>query len=291
MKRIICRSIAIVLIACAVFSCMCACAKKEKSIDIDMAQVVEANNTENLLLQYGSVTCAYSQDGQEINLMYVDNELYYYQDNLGNKSIYGDDFEFTYENGKYYGTLICDGSYNTQLKNILMSEDTTKEKVESAKDNGNEITVITTLNEEQTAALAEDTETEYQEGDTLKLTYRLDSNTRALLALSKELVHTDGSATDNGTLKVTYGEERIEDAGEMLERSKPENDLRTLTVVLDPNTENEQAYFRTVRKGDMFELVVPDGYQVYEDEECTVPYEFSEESDTNAHVLLYAKRQ
>ncbi|MDD6488276.1 MAG: hypothetical protein PUG48_00460 [Clostridia bacterium] len=76
----------------------------------------------------------------------------------------------------------------------------------------------------------------------------------------------------------------------MLERSKPENDLRTLTVVLDPNTKNEQTYFKTVRKGDMFGFVVPDGYQVYEDEKCTVLHQFSETPDTNAHVLLYAKK-
>lgn len=291
MKRSIYRIISVALIACTAFFCMCACEKKEKSIEIDMAQVAEANNTENLLMQYGSFTYVNSKNGQEANLMYVDNELYYYQDNLGNKSIYGDDFEFTYENGKYYGTLICDGDYNKKLKNILMSEDTAEEKVESAKDNDNEITVITTLNEEQTAALAEDMGTEYQKGDTLRLTYRLNSSTLALLALSKELVHTDGSASNTETITVTYGEERIDDAQEMLERSKPENDLRTLTVVLDPNTENEQTYFRTVRKGDMFEVVVPDGYQVYEDEECTIPYEFSEASDTNAHMLLYAKGQ
>lgn len=255
-----------------------------------MAKAVEANNTDNLLQQYGSFVCTYSRKGQETALIYVDSEIYYYRDNLGNKSITVDDFQFFYEDGKYYGSLICDGSYNTLLKNIMMSEDTVEEKVESAIDDGNEITVVTTLNEEQTTALAESSEIKYQEGDTLKRMYHLDSKTLALLALSEELVHTDGSSSDAGTIKVTYGEERIDEAEEMLERSKPENDLHTLTVVLDPNTENEQTYFKTVRKGDMFGFVVPDGYQVYEDEECTILHKFSETPDTNSHVLLYAKK-
>ena len=290
MKRNICRIISIALTACTVSFCMCACGNKEKNIEIDMAKMVEANNTENLLSQYGSFTYIYSQDGQEISLMYVDNELYYYRDNLGNKSITGDDFQFSYEDGKYYGTLICDGNYNTWLENILMSEDATKEKVESAIDDGNEITLITTLDEEQTAALMEEAAIEYQEGDTLKLEYHLDSKTLALLTSSEELVHTDGSATDMGTIKITYGGNRIDEAQEMFERSTPENDLRTLTIVLDPNTENEQTFFKRVRKGDMFGVVVPEGYQVYEDEECTILHEFSETPDTNAHVLLFAKK-
>lgn len=187
MKRIVCRIILVVLTVCAVFFCMCACGKNEKNIKIDMAKVVEANNTDNLLQQYGSFIYTYNQDGQETSLIYVDSELYYYRDNLGNKSITGDDFQFFYENGKYYGSLICDGNYNTWLENIMMSEDTVKEKVESAIDDGNEITVVTTMNEEQTAALTESAEIGYQKGDTIKIMYHLDSKTLSLFLHQRNL--------------------------------------------------------------------------------------------------------
>lgn len=289
MKNTIFRIFSIGLAAGIISICMCSCKNKEKSIEIDLAKVVEANNTDRLLALYGSFSDVQRIDGEETVFIYVDNEIDYYRYADGYKSVSGDDFQFICEDGKYYGYLLCDGNYKDKRANIQMSDSTLDEKVVSAIDNGRQITVLTTLGEDQTIALLADLEAEYLPGDTMRLQYLLDSKTLALQSASETLVHTDGTTADLGTLQVTYGIARTEDAVEMLERAKPANDLRTLTIVLDPNTDREQMFTKTVRKGDIFGFLLPEGYALYSDEGCTVPSVENESIDTNAHVLLFAK--
>lgn len=76
----------------------------------------------------------------------------------------------------------------------------------------------------------------------------------------------------------------------MLERAKPTADIRTLTVILDPNTENEKVFTKAVRKGDAFSFICPDSYELYSDEECTVPYVPDDSGDYSKHVLLFAAK-
>lgn len=65
-------------------------------------------------------------------------------------------------------------------------------------------------------------------------------------------------------------------------------DAGILTVVLDPNTEKEKVLSKTVRKGDLFGIVISDGYEMFSDEECTVPYVSDRNADS--HVLIYSKK-
>ena len=65
-------------------------------------------------------------------------------------------------------------------------------------------------------------------------------------------------------------------------------DAGILTVVLDPNTEKEKVLSKTVRKDDLFGIVIPDGYEMFSDEECTVPY--VSDGNADSHVLIYSKK-
>ena len=42
-----------------------------------------------------------------------------------------------------------------------------------------------------------------------------------------------------------------------------------------------------VKKGELFGVILPEGYELYQDEACTIPADGK--IDTNAHVLVYAK--
>lgn len=278
------------IIAAAVSFSLSACAPKKKVVEIDMAAVVEANKTENLLKNYGSFTDTMSEKGEEYCSIFVDREIYFYKDANGVKRVTGEDFQFVYENGFYHGNLLCDGSYNDWYANLVMSDETVYEKVLTAVDDGSEIIVTTELDEQQTLELKDDFADEFRDGDKLRLKYRLISGTLAMTSCTEELLHADGTTTSFGKTTVSFGDERSDEAQEMLERAKPTADIRTMTVVLNPNTEDEQVFFKTVRKGDSFSILTPDGYQLYSDEACTVLYQPSEHTDTSAHVLLFAKK-
>ena len=49
-------------------------------------------------------------------------------------------------------------------------------------------------------------------------------------------------------------------------------------------------FTKTVRKGDVFSLICPDGYELYSDEECTVPDVPDDSGDYSKHVLLFAAK-
>ncbi|MGN0670593.1 MAG: hypothetical protein ACI4JZ_08585 [Oscillospiraceae bacterium] len=267
-----------------------ACAPKKKSVEIDMAAVVEANKTENLLKNYGSFTSTMYAKDVEYCSIYVDDEIYFYKDADGVKRVTGEDFQFVYENGLYHGNLLCDGNYNNWFANLLITDETADEKVLTAVDDGSEIIVTTELDEQQTLEIKDDFGEDYREGDKLRMKYRLISETLAMTSCTDELLHADGTTTPFDKTTVSFGDKRSDEAQEMLERAKPTADIRTMTVVLNPNTEDEQVFFKTVRKGDSFIFVIPDGYELYSDEACTVLYRSSEYTDTSAHVLLYANK-
>ena len=103
-----------------------------------------------------------------------------------------------------------------------------------------------------------------------------------------ESISPTGARDDAGILTVAYDRDVPEEAQSLFDRAKPTADIRILTVVLDPNTEKEKVLSKTVRKGDLFGIVISDGYEMFSDEECTVPYVSDRNADS--HVLIYSKK-
>lgn len=103
-----------------------------------------------------------------------------------------------------------------------------------------------------------------------------------------ESIFPTGAREDAGILTVAYDRDVPGEAQSLFDRAKPTADIRTLTVVLDPNTEKEKVLSKTVRKGDLFGIVIPDGYEMFSDEECTVPY--VSDGNADSHVLIYSKK-
>lgn len=103
-----------------------------------------------------------------------------------------------------------------------------------------------------------------------------------------ENIFPTGAREDAGILTVAYDRDVPEEAQSLFDRAKPTADIITLTVVLDPNTEKEKVLSKTVRKGDLFGIVIPDGYEMFSDEECTVPYVSDGKADS--HILIYSKK-
>lgn len=287
MKRFINCIIALCCVCCVLFF-LCSC-NKEKPIAIDLAEVVAANKADVLLRNYDSFEMVLRSDGEEVYRMYVDETITYYCDTSGYQELFGDDFEFFFDEGQYYGTVLC--GYDFSLWDVYqsLSDETAKEPILSSTTNKKEITLVTAASDEDLHTLLDEYDLPYQDGDTMTCTYLLDAKTLALLRLEEVLIHKDGSQKCIELIEFTYNTPLPDEAEAMLLRSKPENDLRTLTIVLDPNTKAEQSFFKTVRKGDQFGFILPEGYTLYTDEACTIPFDFSAPSDPDAHMLLFAK--
>ena len=65
-----------------------------------------------------------------------------------------------------------------------------------------------------------------------------------------------------------------------------EEDLRTVTVTLDPKTEEEQVYTVSVLKGDPVACTLPEGYTLFSDEALTIPW--VDNGDYASDLFLWA---
>lgn len=65
-----------------------------------------------------------------------------------------------------------------------------------------------------------------------------------------------------------------------------EKDLRSVTVTLDPGAEEEQIYTVFVLKGDPVSITLPDGYMLFADEACAIPW--VDDGDYASDLSLWA---
>ena len=106
-----------------------------------------------------------------------------------------------------------------------------------AVDDGRNITLQAQSPDDSTKTYLEAKGKEYADGDFIINDYILDSETYALTEYKGRCIHNDGGEDLLYEVAITYDVQRPEIAQNMMERSNPETDFRTLTVVLDPNTE------------------------------------------------------
>lgn len=277
-----------ILMLCALCLLLAGCS--EQTPQVSMLDIYNANRTEVILSQWGSFGQHIEMDDGTCTNFYADEEIYYTEYNSESRQLVGDDFLFVYDGGEYYGYLLADGgAYRATFDSMTLSEDTIEELIVGIEAEGDRLVVTTRIEGEAARNQVErDFGTTYMEGDWIEVEYEVDRADLRLLRCSAKLLHADGTQAADSMVTLIYGIERPKLAQEMLKRCFPENDLRTLTVVLDPNTDKEQVYFRTVRKGDAFAIILPEGYQLYLDEACTILQ--TEPGDSNAHLLLFAKK-
>ena len=283
----VCRMVSCGLVLCLGVFFLSGCGSRKTLSDISMEEVLEANKTENLLKYYSSFCDRSVINGSWDYDLYVDREIYYY--NEGElKCITGEDFQFVYQDGEYSSYLLADGAeYDSWYDNLHLDESVLDETIVEALDDGKTITIETEIAAGEWEEYFNSLEIDYLPEDYVSNIYEVDSENYALQKSVTALVHPDGTSEEIASMTISYDEERPEEAKELLERARPSTDIRTITVVLDPNTENEKVCVQMVKKGELFGVILPEGYELYQDEACTIPADGK--IDTNAHVLVYAK--
>ena len=117
----------------------------------------------------------------------------------------------------------------------------------------------------------------------------MDSETLAILETENVQCHADGTKEEPSTVTVTYDAPRPEGALALLERLSDKQNLRTITMILNPGTEKESSDSVYVQKGEGVMLINPEGktLEVFKDSACTEPYTGG--ADTNKDLTIYGR--
>ena len=202
------------------------------------------------------------------------------------------DTAFAYRNGAYERLvfLTADGlvSYedyrSDKYTDVLFSQESSWEKVQSVTETQNQITVTCTMKRNHLKkALGE------QGAKSFDSEYLLDERTYALISAKGTLLY-----GENETLEVsmdcTYNAEAPEEIKAFQEYANQTEDLRTITLVFHSGTQQEKAEIIQAPKGLSVGLGLPvnatEVFSIYADAACTIPYQSNGDYTSDATIYI-----
>lgn len=168
------------------------------------------------------------------------------------------------------------------------SEDT-HETIDSVQDdNSGTLTVITYIPTELCPEIKN--LPEEWEGGKVRYTYTLDKETLEMSEVVSEIV-VDGKTYEFMTQKVTYDVDTPEGYNKMCDlvyayKNDEIKEPRTLTVIYDPDTDDEESFRMTVDYAYRIFPNIRKGYSLYKDPKGKIP--FTGSSTENADVTMFA---
>lgn len=188
------------------------------------------------------------------------------------------DQEFS-DNGTYSG---FDSQLNMPYRYVFYDEESVQEQddtydefvyfwpgegAEEKSEEGNEVTFTCYIRDNSMLDMVFYDQEEEVEADSYierKLVFNKD--TKEFLRSSALYYHKDGTSVDIGSSTMTLDGEALTPDQELLDKLN-NSDSHTLTLTLDPGTEDEKVLTCTVGKGCTFYPAVPDGYGFYLDKD------------------------
>ena len=113
----------------------------------------------------------------------------------------------------------------------------------------------------------------------------LDAETREIAAIGIVYTFDDGTVTESNVV-IKYGAEVIDEVKPFLEYENQTENLRTITVVLNPGTEDEKTETIQVPKGLYFELDSEALFATFVDADCTEPLTFADDYESDVTVYI-----
>ena len=286
MKKII----SIILLLCMVLS-LSACGK----VEVTMQEIYEASHLNGLLENHESVYVKSVESGVPYEECYVSKDYSYsryFSEYFGISSDFAffvtDHASYSYADDSYLRTVLIspDGlteNYRTEDYEVIMfAPDTVQETIQSITKQGDRITVVSGLPQESNDA-----------ADAVGLVsytgeYVLDAKTRELISSKSVSGYNDGSVYDIVS-EFSYDAELPELLKAFLAYDQQTEDLRTITVVSNPGTENEITQSVQVPKGlpiSIESALYTDTFTMYADAACTEIFDFSEDYDADATIYV-----
>ena len=240
-----------------------------ENADVTLEQMLEANTNEKLFQQSDSILFL-----QEYS--YGDVMVYRTKDFKCHTT--GDDYYEAYLNGRFYcsdsvgcyAALGCFPMPNPLEEAIAFSRELTlSETVVDVKEEGEQLVLTTEVVPEKVRETMEYSQFEYVEGAGITYVYILDAET--LLLRQSDMTITDGEGNLIGSCHTTLTlDARMPEPVEVLYNRLTAENQKELTIVLNPGTEEEEAYHASFVDEDEIYVVLPEGYTTfYTDAECT----------------------
>ena len=283
MKKII----TLILLLCMILT-LAACGK----VEITMQEINDANQTEVLLKNHQSVYIRNEMDGELWRETYLtkDYAFDYIPDGESDWAEFmTDDACYCYMGGDYlrYVPISPDGvsdfvSYRVEhYAAIILDRGIVSDTIESISKKDSCITVNSVLGQEAAAELG------VASG---QFEYVLDAKTREIFSFTSDYAFEDGMAFGSVT-EVSYDTEEPEMVKTFLEYDNQTDNLRNITVVSNPGTEQEVTQSVQSPKGLIIGLRYDEdsvyAFEVYTDSACTESYD--PYADTDSDLTIYVK--
>lgn len=269
--------------------------------EVTMEQICDANLRENFLKDGGSyqteITFHAGTADENTEIAYSDAEMrsltWVYPDGESAQITVGNVGCGIYE-GEYEFYLIADENWTKNNQpvfiNCLDKMSTEDETIEECVQDGDHLIVKTALSAEGTKSMLEKYGDTWEEGDVMKVTYTVDAQTYALIEEVSTVEKADGTVEKLGSVKVNFDPERPEGADEMYRFFAESENRHTVTIILDPGTENEKKFSADMPQGVPVYAILPEGYEaLYTDAECTQKLE--DYMDENEDVVVYSVKK
>jgi len=263
------------LSAVAMVFILASCAQEPDPSLITMEDIIAANRTEALLGKHDRISVSVTVNDQP--------EAIYYAEKSGQALC-------EYPNRSYYAIVDEDCHYTTEpdgsgsrhfsaggeiyvywYDSMMIDRDLGNQEVITDIQKTEENMIVTTRVE----GTVYDEISNNEFGTTAERisVYDLDSKTLHINSCFSTVIYRDGT-TKVVSSQADYAAERPEALDEIATRAKQTVNVRTVTVVVDPGTENEKTYSVSVPKGDgaVPHFTEEYGYKLYLDVECTQRY-------------------
>lgn len=254
------------MVLCLVLLTLTACDRKK---DVTIERMLEANTNEKLFEQSDSILFL-----QEYS--YGDVMVYRTKDFKCHTT--GEDYYEAYLDGRSYcsdsvgcyAALGCFPMPNPLEEAMVFNRELTLyETPVDVREDGDRVVLTTVLVPEKVRETMEYMHFEYVEGASITYEYILDAETLLYLEGNMSITDSNGNVIGSSHSTLTLDARMPEQVETLYNRLTAEN-RKALTIVLNPGTEEEEAYHANFVDGDEVYVVLPEGYTTfYTDAECT----------------------
>lgn len=298
MKRL---SVMLLCAGCVLSFAACGKAAEKEADGNILVEMVEANADETIMAKHEKVAfiTAYSYaDGETVSEYYyrdadryvMENEYWMYVDENGD--VYGFDYE---ENVAFRNIFAGDSYQEFRAGEYLAAYEYDATEILTGQEEKDGHLILYTEDEDREfiREWAEIFLFEEENISRIVSVYEVDAESYEMYAVTTSVVLKDGEEKDIITTKRVENPETYV-VEEELRDAVFGGDQRTVTLIENPGTEQEQAYTQTVSQEGVIEIYLPSDakQELYLDEACTIIYDGQsgeEEEQTGDDVLYYIR--
>ena len=256
-----------------------------EDMNLTMQEIVEVNRPEQILNTMENVSIE-----DRDSFRYLDNEKYY-EDIDGKRLMFAGDYSYMESEDENITWLEFDDTkldYEDIDNLYFMGELVQHEEITGYKEEEDELHISTKIPKEKVQEFGFGLK-ELEEGQSFENEYVLDRETYLLRKVINKKCVEGKKAEVIKDLSIAYNVKEPEAVRDTYTLIQNDDQMRNITVVLDPGSLTEQTFCRRVPKGCAIYMDLPDDYyETYTDKEMTM--NFNDDVDHDSDLHLYTRK-